>query len=386
MSLATRVTSTQTLPIRAPGVREKVAAALSAHGRLGGQVQALGPDDWRVAVHHVGGREIGVSALLEGRWCQVVWRGPLVAPESDAVALAQLQRQAKSAGRQLILIASDSHLTQAASGLGFSAFWLGSECFVDLTQWSLAGGRRKKLRWARNHAAKTSTWREAFPQHVWRDLVQMLQVERSWKAERKARETDSFLRTSLLENADRRRYFVCEATTTATGAGAAEAGATEDTEITAYVVTSPLNQASCYLQDFVRAPEAPRGSLEGAIVLALDTLKADGMREASNGVLPMWSPEGQTREAEPGPVASSLVNYFDSRYHFSGLNQFRRKLEPDRVEPVHALIWPPRLGPRAALSLARVLSRAPSRKVVPSQGDSSLTVPQQRSHSGSATF
>ena len=384
MSLATAVDSVEALPIRGRGVREKVAAALSAHGRLGGQIQALGPDDWRVMVHRDGGQEVGVTALLQGRWCQVVWRGPLVAPEFDALALAQLQGQAKHSGRQLIVIAGDSTTTEAGTGLGFSKCWLGSECFVDLTQWSLAGGRRKKLRWARNHAAKTSTWREAHPQHVWQDLVQMLQVERRWKAERKARETDSFLRTSLLENADRRRYFVCEA---ATGSDALAAnGGASATEITAYVVTSPLNHESCYLQDFVRNPAAPRGSLEGAVVMALDTLKAEGVREASNGVLPMWSPKGETSHEEPGPVATSLVNYFDSRYHFSGLNQFRRKLEPDRVEPVHALIWPPRLGPRAALSLARVLSRAPNRKEARGSVSGKPAIPQQSNRRGSATF
>jgi lysylphosphatidylglycerol synthetase-like protein (DUF2156 family) len=55
-----------------------------------------------------------------------------------------------------------------------------------------------------------------------------------------------------------------------------------------------------------------------------------------------------------------LISYFNRLYRFDGLNQFRAKLLPDRVEPVYALIWP-RLTLRSGISLGMVLSRPTNR-------------------------
>jgi hypothetical protein len=45
-------------------------------------------------------------------------------------------------------------MTEAAKTLGLMTCWLGAECFMDLTSWSLAGKAPKKTGWDRTHAAK----------------------------------------------------------------------------------------------------------------------------------------------------------------------------------------------------------------------------------------
>ncbi|MEI6623968.1 MAG: phosphatidylglycerol lysyltransferase domain-containing protein [Actinomycetes bacterium] len=336
--------------VAASNLRAWVRTQLDRHGRSAGQYSALGPDPWQILPHLSEGpvaEEVGFSAVLEGRWCSVVWRGPVIDPTNDPLALQQLQDRAHATHRQLVVLGADDSMQAAGVSLGFRQYWLGTECFVALPEWNMDGGRRSKLRWARSHAASTCWWREASPTIDLETQRQMLEVEQTWKNARAPRSNDSFLRTSLLEIADVRRYFVC--------VQRAPSGAEQ---IIAYVAVTPLNERSWYLQDCVRLPTAVRGALEGALVLALDTLRDAGFAEASNGVLPMWAPDGAPYSRPSGPVIHTLINQFDRRYRFSGLNQFRLKVEPDRTVPAFALIWPPRLSPRAAASLTRLTTRA----------------------------
>ncbi|MHB1969465.1 MAG: phosphatidylglycerol lysyltransferase domain-containing protein [Acidimicrobiales bacterium] len=321
-------------------VRDEVGALLARYGREAGHYTVLGPDPWLAFFDE--DRE-GFIGFLEGRRVVAAWRSPVCAPGIEVELVARLDRYASNRRKYLLALEVNAATMRAGEALGLSALWTGVESYVDLAHWSLAGGRRQKLRWARNHAAGLGvTWREAHPLERPEDRAALAWVESAWKAARPERRTDSFLRTDYLEIAPLRRYFVSEL-----------AGA-----VTAFVVCTPINATGWYLQDLVRLADAVRGSLEGAVTLALDTLRDEGFETASNGPLPFWRPdEGRQDPRELGVVGRRVLAYFDHQYRFSGINRFRSKLEPDRTEALYVVRSRGVITPGVARSIQRLLNR-----------------------------
>ncbi len=324
-------------------VESEVRSVLSGHGAEAGHYSVLGPDPWRAIWNR---DRSGFVAFLEGRRCVLAWRSPVADPSDQPGLLEDLLDYARQTRRQLLCVPVNEVTARAGAALGMVSTWVGTECFLDLPTWSIEGGRRQKVRWARSHAAKIGYhWREAHPLSVEEDFQGMFRVEELWKEERRERRTDSFLRTSFIELAHLRRYFVCEG----------------PEGIVASATCSPINAKGWYLQDPVRAPRAPRGALEGAMALALDTLRDEGYAVASNGPLPFWHPEEGATDSKPlGPLANRILGYFDQRYRFQHINQFRAKFQPDATMPVYVLRSHRVVTPGVARSMTTLLTRPPA--------------------------
>lgn len=322
-------------------VRDEVASVLARYGSEAGHYTLLGPDPWWVIFDPA--RE-GVVGFLEDKRVIAAWRSPVCAPGGEAALLASLVDYAARRDKYLLALEVNEATMRAGEALELPVLWAGTEGFVDLSTWSLAGGRRQKLRWARSHAGGLGvTWREARPLERTDDRAALAWVESAWKAARPERRTDSFLRTDYLELASRRRYFASEMAGT----------------VTSFVACTPINARGWYLQDIVRLADAPRGSLEGSITLALDTLRDEGFAVASNGPLPFWEPQAGHRDPhELGAIGRRVLSFFDRQYRFSGINQFRSKLEPDRVGAIYVLRSSGLITPGVGRSIQRLLNRA----------------------------
>ena len=99
-------------------------------------------------------------------------------------------------------------------------------------------------------------------------------------------------------------------------------------------------------------------SLNQCDVAALDAFRDDGYKFASNGPLPFWRPEGATpNEHELGPVGKRVVDFFDRQYRFKGIDQFRSKLDPDRIEPLYLLVSRRFITPNTARAVVKVLTK-----------------------------
>ena len=327
---------------RAIDHRELLLEVLGAQGGEAGQFSVLGPDPWQVLFSS---SDEGFVNFLEGRRALVSWRSP-VAPLSEVPELVQrLVEHATQLKKALFLIEVDEATRAAGADVAMTPLWTGAESFIDLSQWSTSGGRRQKIRWALHHAQRLGVrWREAKPVTCEDDRVALAQVEELWKYEREERRTDSFLRTSYLEIAQWRRYFVAEI----------------NAEVIASVTCTPINAKGWYLQDIVRVPSAPRGALEGAMAYALDTLRDDGYAVASNGPLPFWRPHEHSRNAHQlGPLGNRIMKVFDRQFRFGGINQFRSKLEPDWTETLYVLRSQRFITPWVARSLTKILNDPP---------------------------
>lgn len=327
---------------------EEVARTLGSLGHEAGQFHGLSPDPWKVLWND---DRTGFVLFLEQGRCVFVWRSPVVAPGLELDMFSRITAYARRERKTVVAVLVNEASCAAGVRLGMRPIWLGHEAYVSLADWSSAGGHREKLRLARNYARRLGyTWREADPLNDDLDRAAMQYTETRWKEARKQRATDSFQRTSFAELAEIRRYFVCE--------GPIDASPAAERGIVAFIGCTPLNDEGWYLQDPVRLECAPRGALEGIVIAALDAFREDGYKVASNGPLPFWHPEGAAdNRYQLGPVGQRVVNFFDRQYRFSGINQFRSKLEPDRIEPLYLLVSKRFVMPTTGNSVIRILTK-----------------------------
>lgn len=318
---------------------DELSTCLAVHGHQAGGYHVLGPDPWQIIWNS---SRDGFISFLEGRHAILGWRAPVAAVAARAGLVEQLVDHAEQVGKPLFIVLVDELTCDAGTRLGLFPTWIGTETFIDLSEWSISGGRRQKVRWARNHASGLNLeWRELDPLRSTADHEAMRVVEGEWKRERRERRTDSFQRTSFTELAEIRRYFAC----------------VDAHHVLAFCACTPMNATSWYLQDIVRRPDAPRGALEGAMAIALDTLRGDGFTIASNGPIPFWRPDGTAADRHSlGPIGRRVIRFFDRQYRFGGITQFRNKFVPDHTEPLYVLRSRRTIGPMAGASLVRLLT------------------------------
>ncbi|MGC8510521.1 MAG: phosphatidylglycerol lysyltransferase domain-containing protein [Acidimicrobiales bacterium] len=319
--------------------RDAVAAALARHGSEAGHYSVLGPDPWRVIWSD---DHCGFVAFLETPRVLLAWRSPVAELDAQPALVDRLLAHAHARRVPLVAVPVNATTAQAARRGGLRTTWIGSEATVDLASWSLDGTVRQKVRWACNYGRRAGLrWREASPRTSPADYRALAAVQERWKSARPARRTASFLRTDFTDLLQWRRYFVAE----------------QGDEVVAALSCTPINAHDWYLQDLVRVPTAPRGALEGAIALALSTLRDDGFSRASHGPLAFWHPHHDSQPGQRlGVLGNLVVHHFDRRYQFQAINQFRVKFVPDRVEPLY-VVWSRRAtAPLAALSLTRLLT------------------------------
>lgn len=326
-----------------PELRVAAKELLAQYGQLAGSYACLGEDPWQFNWRYDdAGTLAGFTPYLRTKRTAVVWRGPVGPQAQQPEALAQFDAHLDPKVDRYILGADES-MAEAAIDLGYQKVWIGTDCVTALTDWSLAGGHRRKLRWARNHVADTHEWLEVFPATDEETRNQMLAVEAEWKQARKARATDSFLRTALMEQADIRRHFACR--NLATG------------KINSYLTCLPISADRWYLQDCVRTATAERGTLEGAVALACETFSSEGFGSVSNGILPMFDPGDGTHVPDTSRLRRAVIRLADNKYRFAGLHQFRMKLVPDETFPVYALLKPGRPTARGLAGFARITTK-----------------------------
>jgi len=330
------------VPEKASLIADELALVLEQRGSEAGQYNVLGPDPWQVLWND---DRTAFISFLEGRKCLLAWRSPVGHPDEQGQLLVRLLIYGLKVKKAVFALVVNDATRSVGEDYGMVSIWMGTECYLDLTKWSLDGTRRHKVRWAMNQGTRNGlTWREAFPLTNDVDREGMARVEVRWKAERTERRTDSFLRTSFEELGGFRRYFVCE----------------RFGEIIAFVACTPVNARGWYLQDVVRLSTAPRGALEGAMAHALAAFKEDGYDFASNGALPFWEPgESWSDPHQFGFVGNMVVRFFNHQYRFRAINQFRSKFAPDRIEHQFVLRSQLFISPGVARSLIKLLKKHP---------------------------
>jgi phosphatidylglycerol lysyltransferase len=143
-----------------------------------------------------------------------------------------------------------------------------------------------------------------------------------WLASRSMAPMGFLVELHPFEFAEDRRYLVAE-----------RAG-----RIVGFLAAVPVHRRGGWLfEDFLRAPDAPNGTMELLFSESIGALAAEGAAHVTMGLAPL---------AGVGGLLGAIRDRTRWLYDFEGVRAFKAKLRPDAWEPVY-LAWP--RGRRALL-------------------------------------
>lgn len=229
---------------------------------------------------------------------------------------------------------------------GLVSVRMGSAPYIHLQQWPPRGDAGASVRHARNRARRDGLTLREVPRHGrdlstdWRGEVEALCAD--WLSSRQAGRAFRWIfRLQPLAFHEHKRYFE----------------ARQGGRLVGLVAASPLHgRGGWYLEDIIRAAEAPGSTGTALVAHALDALRDSGVDTATLGGVPL-SRERGWEAASVTPlerVAYALRPLLTRIYSFGGLEQFKRRFGPAHWEDEH-LVLPP--GPVASLTVAVAVAR-----------------------------
>lgn len=308
-------------PLELSSQQERVLAELKAHGYNATSFQVLEPgfSYWF--------DDSGCVAYVDTGRAWVAAGAPIAPPAQIAACAQGFVAEARAAGRRACFFAVEERFLERvdfASGLiGEQPVWNPAQVAE-----SRAGSRslREQLRRARAKGvvARRISARELDADHdSTRRAIDQL-IER-WSETRTLAPMGFLVAVHPFQFAEERRYFVAE----------------RDGALVAFVAAVPIYaRGGWLLEDFLRDPEAPNGTVELIIDYALRELGREGATYATLGLAPL-----------SGDVNGWLRAVRDATtelYDFHGLRAFKAKLRPERWDPIHLA------HPRGQLGLVAV--------------------------------
>jgi len=230
---------------------------------------------------------------------------------------------------------------------GLVSVRLGSTPYIHLPHWPPRGDAGANVRHARNRARRDGLTLSERPRQGrgdlsadWRGEVEALCAD--WLRSRPAGRAFRWVfRLQPLAFHEHKRYFE----------------ARQGGRLVGLVAASPLHgRDGWYLEDVLRATDAP-GSMGTALVAhALDALRDSGVTTATLGGVPLSRERGQegTTVTPLERLAYGLRPLLTRIYSFGGLEQFKRRFGPAHWEDEHLVFSP---GPVASLRVAAAVAR-----------------------------
>ncbi len=279
---------------------------IEAHGRDAVAFQGLEPglqawfdgEDRAVAYADTGGGWVAAG-------------GPS-APAEDRVAVAgRFVAAARAAGRRASFFAVDD----PAPWPGFTRVLLGEQPVFVPAEWPAILSQHRKLReQLRRARAKGLRVRRVAPAELAVGTALRTRLDaitRGWLASRSMEPMGFLVTLAPFEYADAHRYYVAE----------------RDGRACSFLSLVPVPARAGWLfEDHLREPDAPNGTSESLIDVAMRDLAADGVPFATTGLVPLTGPVSRTMRAV-GWLGSAL-------YDFDGLRRFKQRLHPPAWEPV----------------------------------------------------
>ncbi len=296
-------------------------------------------------MYFAGGGGGGAPYLREGR-AALLWADPLCAEGDLQRLLSAFSREMR--GRQLAvgLLAVREATARAALGLGYSVLKIGEEPWFDLERWRRPRGNRgKKLRWCLNRARRAGLHVTPYRPRTERDAAterEVMGVLDRWERSLRRPVATSFLAASPLSAAEEKLIFC----------------ARRGGELVGFLACSPIyGEHGWYLEDLVRAPDAPMGTTELLVVEALAALAAQGARHAVLGLVPLRNPRDQLdrRARWLGPVLSLAIHSFDRRYGFKAMERYASKFAPSEWRARYVAFLPALPRPSVVRAAVRTL-------------------------------
>jgi lysylphosphatidylglycerol synthetase-like protein (DUF2156 family) len=275
----------------------------------------------------------GVVAYRDTGEAWVAAGAPLAPPTTIGAIAADFIAAATTAGRRTCFALVETRFLACTQ---LRSLQIGVQPVWDPTSWSTTLAAEPSLRAQIRRARKKGMTVRALAADELsaRPMQQALDaLTTRWLASRPMATLDFLVRVDLFSNPTLRRVFVAE----------------RDGELLAAAALVPVPERGGWLlEDLLRAPEAPNGTMELLVDAALHALAEDEVRWLTMGMVALSGDVPHLLRAI-GRVGAPL-------YDFAGLAAFRNRLRPSHWLPLY-VAYPDRFGgTRALISTLRALA------------------------------
>lgn len=242
---------------------------------------------------------------------------PLAAEHRLGEVAAEFVRAAASARRGACFFATEQRFVGAA---GFEHLLIGEQPVWDPRRWQTTlretPSLREQLRRARAKGVSVSA---AAPEDYAAGAPLRRRVEAliaSWQGSKPMPPMGFLVRVEPFELAAERRLFV------------ATVPAADEPRVVGFAAVVPVYaRKGWFIDDLIRAPTAPNGTMELLVDAAMNDAAAAGSDYMTLGLSPL--------AGDVAPSLSLARRYATPLYDFTGLRAFKAKLRPERWTPIH---------------------------------------------------
>lgn len=286
---------------------------------------------------------VGYISLLNQN---IMITDPLCSLQITKSVIQDFARKCLQARQDCLLFPISQNVARQAAELGFGVIQVGADATFDLKKY-VPGNHSKKIQSAVSQVFKKGYIIEEVSGESLEDAywtAPLSDVLTEWLESRGSEKMELIAEVSPFKQAQEKKYFICRL----------------DGHIDAFLACSPVyGRNGFFLQDLIRRPTAVNGVSEALIVTALEALKKEGFDFATLGIASLAGLD------EPGvnrnhpwinKVLVHIFNKHSSLYNFKGLYHFKKKFDPDTIEPVFFASYPPRLKLGYVLAIASIFS------------------------------
>jgi phosphatidylglycerol lysyltransferase len=261
----------------------------------------------------------GCVAYVDTGAAWVVAGAPIAHESAIREVLLEFLAAARAARRRACLFATEQRLLTLA-GDALVSLRIGEQPVWDPTRWSEILARRRSLReQLRRARAKGVQVRAVTPSELASGATRegIERVAERWLKARGMAPLDFLVRLELFSFPDERRCFVAEQGGRVVGV--------------AGVVPVPA-RSGWFIEDLVRDPSAPNGTVELLIDAVMRWASGAGSRWLTLGLAPL--------AGEVSPLLRAARSGGGALYDFDGLRSYKAKLDPQEWLPIF-LSYPP---------------------------------------------
>jgi phosphatidylglycerol lysyltransferase len=272
---------------------------------------------------------------------------PLGKPEDIKALTEGFMAAAAKAKRIAAFVPATERFARVGIQLGLSAIKIGAAPYFDLADWQPRGNCAKRMRAGVNRAKRAGVGVEVvagFDECLRKETTDLCL---NWLSDRRAATTFGWLLAlDPFLNADRKKVF---------------AARDVDGRLVGLLAASPIPaRDGWYLEDVLRAEDAPPGTADLLVFETLQQLKAQDATMATLGTSPLATEGVDVLSTHDHPVIERALSLASRRlsvfYNFEGLRRFKGKFVASRWENEYALVQRGVLVPgRVAHALLRAI-------------------------------
>lgn len=317
--------------------RDRARALVLEHGWNPTAYQILNPG-MRLWFPHAGDAAVGYVVAAK-TW--VIAGAPVCPIERLRDVAAELRHDAARAGAWELYFGAGERLEQLLGSRDYHLLRLGAQPTWNAQSWSRIVKGKSSLRAQINRARNKGLHaRELSRTEIERRLAELREILNAWLGTRGLPPLHFMTEADILGDLRDRRVFVAER-----GASAS-----------AFLLATPVPARRGWLvEEWPRRPDSPNGTTHLLVDCAMRTFAAEGARFVTLGLAPLSDRAGVIGDGEPMWLRA-LLRWLRAHgrrfYNFRGLDAFKASLEPERWEPVYAIVRGQRVTLRSLRAVA----------------------------------